>query len=221
MAKMTKNELREDPVLEWLDGAIVFLRRNLRWILTGAIIVVAVFVGAITLTRSHKRSEMEAAQVLMDAQRRYLQGAYPAAEVQLQQLLTAYPRSQAAPLARIYLGDALLGQGRHAEALAAFEEATGARSDDPALPAAAHRGKASALESLARFAEASRSYEEAAGVETPFQLDDVFNAGRAALQAGDPSRAQALLEQAQEMDDTRGRTAEIDFYLAQAESAQR
>ncbi|MBD3235164.1 MAG: tetratricopeptide repeat protein [Candidatus Eisenbacteria bacterium] len=218
MSRMTKEELREDPVLEWIQDAISFLQRNMRWILTGAIIVVAVIVGGVALSRSHQRAEREAAQQLAAAQRGYLQGAYAQAEVQLRQLIDAHGGTRVAGAARVYLGDALLAQQRATEALETYEEAIAKGGDqDPMVLAAAHRGRAAALESLSRPAEASQAYADAAQFDTAFTFDDLYHAGRTALEAGDAQRARALFERAQSRGDTR-RAAEVDFYLAQAEA---
>jgi len=216
VTKMSKEELRDDPVLDWIQVGVSFAQRNARWLLMGGIIVAAGIVAAITLQKSQGRSEAEAAALLTDAQRRYLQGAYPAAEVQLRQMIEAHGRTAAALPGYIYLGDALLAQGRASEALTAYDEAVARGQKDLLLLAAAHRGKAASLESLSRFADAAKDYEEAAAIATPLQADDMIQAGRNALLAADPTRAQEILQRARKLES--GRVPEIDFYLAQAEA---
>lgn len=217
MSRMTKEELREDPILEWIQNTVTFFQRNLRWIMTGAIIVAAVVIGGVALTRSHQRAERDAAQLLSEAQRRYLQGAYPAAEVQLRQLIDAHGRTPSASPARVYLGDALLAQARTTEALEAYRDAVARAGGDALITAAAQRGKATALENLSQPGEASQAYAEAAAFETAFTFDDLYHAGRTALAAGDAQRAQTLLGRARKHEGAR-RSAEVDFYLAQAEA---
>jgi tetratricopeptide (TPR) repeat protein len=217
VARMTKQELREDPVLERIQGGLDYMERNARWLTLGVVAVVIVIVATMMIQRGRQRAEVEASQQLTMAQGLYLQGQHARAAAELQELLSRHGGTSAADQARIYLGDALLAQGQAVEALAAFDDAA-AGADDQQSRAAAERGRAAALETLGRLAEASQAYEHAAQAATHFQSDDLLGAGRCALQAGDPARAQTLLARAKELAGTAGE-AKISFYLAQAEAA--
>ncbi|MCK4303543.1 MAG: hypothetical protein KAY24_04830 [Candidatus Eisenbacteria sp.] len=220
MARMTKEELREDPILERVQQTLNFVQSNARWIALGVAAVIILIAGVIMINRSRVRAETDAAQLLSAGQQLYLQGNYAESESQLQQLLDMHGASRAAAQAWIYLADGLAAQERREEALAAYESA-GGRGTTPIIRAAAARGRGTVLEDLEQFGEASKAYEEAAGVETIFQVDDLLGAARTALQAADPARAQVLLEQAQAIKAT-GRSvnrAKIQFYLSQAEAA--
>lgn len=216
MSRMTKEELREDPILEHIQSFMTFVERNARWIALGAAIVVVVIVGSVMVDRSKKRAEAEAEQLLGGGQTYYLQGNHANAEAQLRELLDAYGGTRAAISGRIYMGDALLAQGRADEALVYFDEAA-SKARGILLKAAANRGRGSALETLLRWPEASAAYEQAASFETTFQLDDVIGAARTALKAGDAGRAKSLLEAAEAGGD-RNAQQSISFYLAQAEA---
>ncbi len=217
MAHMTKEELREDPVLEWIQHAIEWAQRNARWVAVGAGAVIIVVIAAVIVTRGQRKAEIEAQQLLTTGQAYFLQGNVATAEVQLRQLIDGHGRSRAARSGRIYLADALSAQGRFEEALTAYTEAAGS-AGDAHLEAAALRGKASALESLQRLPEASQAYEQAARTKTPFQADDLVAAARCALGVGDAQRAMALLETARALD-VPNASAKIGLYLAQAEAA--
>ncbi len=219
MSRMTKEELREDPVLEWIQGAIEWTQANSRWIAMGAALVVVVVIAGVMYTRAQRQAELESHELLSAGQSYYLQGNPAAAEAQLQQLIDEYSGSKAAKSGRIYLGDALLAQNRPQEALTVYEEAIGA-ANSPELRAAAQRGKAAALESMERFAEASAAYEAAASQATALQVDDLIGAARSALAAGQPDRAQAVLERTEDLDAT-GQQGTIAFYQAQAHAALR
>jgi len=213
---MTKEQLREDPILEHIQSFMSFVERNARWIALGAAIVVVVIVGSVMVDRSKKRAEAEAETLLGAGQTYYLQGNYANSEGQLRELLDAYGGTRAAISGRIYMGDALLAQGRADEALVYFDEAT-SKARDTLLKAAANRGRASALETSLRWSEASVAYEEASAFETTFKTDDVIAAARTALKAGDAARAKTLLEGA-EAEGDRNAQQSISFYLAQAEA---
>jgi predicted negative regulator of RcsB-dependent stress response len=191
---MTKEELREDPVLERIQGFVRFTERNVRWIITAAVVVAVAIIALIALQKSHARSEREASQLLAEAQGSYLSGNYAMAETQCRQLLDNYGGSASAATARLYLGDALLTQERPADALLAYEEAAEELGDFSELLAAAHRGRAAALENLARFGEASDAYAAAAQSGELQRPADEVSAARTALRAGDVERARRLLD---------------------------
>lgn len=215
MTHMTKEELREDPVLEWIQHAVQWTQQNVRWVALGAAAVVVVIIAGVMISRGREKSEMEAQQLLTAGQAYFLQGNAAGAEAQLRQLISQHGGSDAAAGGRIYLGDVLAGQGRYDEALTVYREAAGAAG---LLGAAARRGQAAALESLQRLAEASQAYEEAAREKTSFQADDLVAAARCALQAGDAQRAKTLLDRARELN-VASTQAMIGFYTAQAEAA--
>lgn len=221
MSRMTKEELREDPVLERIQWFVDFTQNNARWIGLGAVIVVVVVVGVIMLDRSNKRSEAEAEQLLRAGQTFLYQNDHVRAESELRTLLESYGGTHSAIAGRIAMGDALQAQGRAEEALQYYDEAS-RKTREPLLQAAAHRGRAAALESLSRFADASAAYERAAEFDTAFRYDDILAAGRTALKAGDAARAQTLLTSIEENEDaSRQVKTQADFYLAQAKAVQR
>ncbi len=217
MAHMTKEELREDPVLEWIQHAVEWTQHNMRWVAVGAAAIVIVVLAVVMIARGQKKAEVEAQQLLTQGQAYFLQGNAQTAEVQLRQLVDGHGGSDAAKTGRIYLGDALAAQGRHDEALAVYEDACGSVGGG-ALEAAAQRGKAASLESLQRMPEASQAYERAAAEKTPFQAEDFVAAGRCALRGGDAQRAKTLLERARDLDEPSVMSM-VNFYLAQAEAA--
>lgn len=218
MARMTKDELREDPILERIQATIDFLQRNSRWFLAGAALIVVVIVGAMVLGRTQERNRQAAAQLLAEGQANYMMGNLPVATDRLQELLASYGGTPSANPARLYLGEALLAQEQPDEALALYEEARAQAGHEAHQQAAAERGRAAALEDLGRFAEASAAFEAAAGLAPFGAADDLVQAGRTALAAGEPSRARELLERARAEGADAQRT-QLEFYLAQAEAA--
>jgi len=217
---MTKEELREDPVLEQIQRGVAFAEHNARWLIIGAVIVVAAVAGGVALHRGQLRAQRDASQYLLEGQGAYLQGNYSAAETQLKEMLQTYGRSPSAPAAQITLGDALMAQQRPEEALQAYQSAEGRAGRDPLLAAAAQRGQAAALEDLGRLPEASQAYEKAAGIGTLGQVQDLIAAARTALQASDPARAKSLLERAKKADRGSENLGEITAYTARADVAQ-
>ncbi len=220
MSRMSKEELREDPVLEWIQNAIETTQKNSRWILIGIVAVVVVIFGVIMIGNSRTAQREESTRLLLAGQSLYLQGNYAASETQLQQLLAGGPSGDITVRARVTLGDALSAQERPAEALEAYEAALSGSDGD--LKAASLRGKASALESLGRFAEAVTSFQAASEIPTAFANDDLLGSARCSLAAGDAAGAKTVLEQLQQIEKPHDlNQAKVSFYLAQAEAALR
>jgi predicted negative regulator of RcsB-dependent stress response len=217
-AHMTKDELREDPVLERIQSFMRFAEHNVRWFIAGAIVVVVVIVAVFALQRGQTRTAREAGQALTEGQASYLQGNYPMAESQLRQVIDQYGSTKAAGVAQIFLGHTLLDEARPEDALEAYTKATGKVGDDPELKAAVSRGRGAALRDLGRFDEASRAYEEASGIGALQRVDDLIAAGRAALRAGDAARAKELLGRVK-TDEAGDRSGQIGFLMAEAEAA--
>ncbi len=153
MSRMTKEELREDPVLERIQMMLDYTGRNSRWIMLAAVGVVVVVVAVMMVGRAQRQAEFEASSLLTIGQSLFLQGNYPEAEAKLREVIDTHGGRSAADDARIYLGDATLAQGRNEEALQVYTDAVGSVGGG-ALEASARRGRAAALESLQRFAEA-------------------------------------------------------------------
>ena len=219
MSRMTKEELREDPVLDAVQGFLSFMERHGRWVALGAAAIGVIVVGAIMLQRSSQRAELEASAQLAIGQSYFVQGNYAESESQLRELLSSHGGTRSGRAARIYLGDALLAQGRNEEALEAYEEAL-SKVGSGELQVAAQRGEAATLESLGRYAEASVAYERAADHHSPLEGDDLVAAGRSALRASDAARAQVILERARDLG-IRSIETQINFYLSQAQLAQK
>jgi predicted negative regulator of RcsB-dependent stress response len=215
---MTKDELRDDPVMERIQGMLRFAERNSRWLIAGVVVIAAVVVGLLALRSAQARAERDAALALSEAQSSVMQANWAAAENQLRQVVDNFGRTAAAPMARVQLGDVLREQGRSEEALSLYGRAAEAGGAPELIRAAGQRGRAAALEELGRFAEASEAYEQAARVAPFLRADDWINAARTALRAGEPARAKSMIEEARDVasDEQRG---DVMHYLAEAEAA--
>lgn len=215
---MTKDELREDPVLEQIQRGVAFAQHHARWLIAGALVVIAVVVGTLALQRSRAHGDRQAAQYLIESQAGYLQGNYAAAETQLKEMLATYGRSKLAGPAQLTLGDVLLAQGRPQDALQAYEAAAEKAGGDSELAAAALRGQGAALEDVGRAADASQAYEKAAAKPSLSQVTDLIAAARAAVEAGDPARAKGLLERAKTLDAQFQSQNEINAQMARVDA---
>jgi tetratricopeptide (TPR) repeat protein len=218
VSRMTKEELREDPVLEWIQNFVEKVQDNSRWIVIAVVAVVVVIAGTIMIGNSRREAAAVAGSQLIAGQAQFLQGNYAGAENQIQQLLATTSGGEVALRARLVLGDALLAQARPSEALTVFEDATRGGGDAD-LQAAAQRGYAVALESVGRFGEALTAFEQAAAIPTSLTSDDLLGGARCAMSTSDPAKAIALLEQIELGGKSGTNESKVAFYLAQAEAA--
>ncbi|MBM3318145.1 MAG: hypothetical protein FJY75_09895 [Candidatus Eisenbacteria bacterium] len=215
MSAMSKQELREDPVMERIQRVVSFAERHARWIVVGAVAAAVAILALVAVQKSQARSALEAAQALTEGQASYLTGNHPMAESQLREMLQRYGHTRAAGPAHLFLGHALRDQGRALEALEAYDKAVGKVGADAELQAAVQRGRGAALADLARYEDASRAYEQAAAKGRLQRIEDLIAAGRCALRAGDTARAQQILGGI-DRDQAGERLAQVDFWLAQA-----
>lgn len=219
-AHMSKDELREDPILERIQSLVGFGERNVRWLIAAAVVVAIAIIAVIALQKGQARSGREAAQALSEAQASYFSSNYAMAESQLRELLDDYGGSSVAGAAQLFLGHAQRDQARPSDALEAYARAVDKLGGDPELQSAAYRGRATALLDLGRFDEASRAFEDAAQRTSLQRVDDLLAAGRAALRAGDAARAKQLLGGITDKD-AGDRIAQVHFLQAQADASQR
>jgi Tfp pilus assembly protein PilF len=218
---MTKKELREDPVLESLQKGISWFQANTRWVLLGAVGIVAVIAVGLMLLQGRRASHERAALELAQARTLMFQGQMQQARTGLEGIVTRDRGTEAAVEAHLLLGDINLRLGQPNIAKNNFEEAL-RRAKDPIVKSGAQRGLAAAFEDLGSKAEASRHYEMAAGSgRTAAALNDLMNAGRTAYDSGDVSRAREIysrcLDLAEEV--AQGRVNEVKLALAEVEAA--
>jgi predicted negative regulator of RcsB-dependent stress response len=218
---MTKQELREDPILETLQRWYSWSRRHAGWLAAGLVIVVVVSAGAGLMLRGRSVAKAKAAVELAQARTLFLQGQTAAARTTLEQLLARYGGTPAGLEARLILAEIRLEDGQPEAAEALLRELIGrVREGDP-LKIAARRTLAACLEQTGQFDEASRIYEELAGDKTTAAaLSDLLNAARVAREAGQLPRASELYARAQRLAEkvARARLREIQTARAEVEA---
>lgn len=217
---MTKQELREDPVLESIQKGLSFAQENSRWLVLGVVALIVVAAVGLMVLQGRKAAGQRATVELARARTQVFAGALADARSTLETLLTRDGGTSSATEARLLLGDVYLRMGLASEARDKYDAAL-RDIKDPMLRSGALRGLAAALEDMDVKAEASTRYEEAAGdAQNAIALNDLMNAARTAADAGDLSRAKSIYERCLTMakEVSRARVTEIQGVLAEIEA---
>jgi tetratricopeptide (TPR) repeat protein len=197
--KLTKEELREDPVVDALMRTVSVVRQRTTTIAIVVGIIVVGIVAAQLVRQSGAKAEKEASLLVLEGEGQYASGNTPEA---LRQFLTASDKFGGSPsgkIAGLRAADCQLEIGQTGEAQRLYQKFLDTNPRDGLLRASALRGIAKALESSGQGGEAAKKYLEAAEIAvSPMRADDLISAAQLHLQAGQLTEAKALYERALE-----------------------
>ncbi len=193
MARLTKQEIKEDVFVEWIYEAWDRIRQNRTVVLgvVGAIVVVSV--GLVLWGRARATKEAEARVVLAEASTNYWSGNYPRTVQLADQVIADAGGTKAALDALRMKADALFWQGAFDSAATLYQEVLDRDRADTPVRDAVKQSLAFALESKKDPAAAAPLYEEIAA-KAPDRnnaADFYVAAGRAWRAAGQPDKAKA------------------------------
>ncbi len=193
--KLTKEELRDDPVVDAFVRAVTLVRQRATVIAVILGIIVVGIVAAQLVRQSGSKAEKEASFLLLDGEGQYLSGNTPEA---LRRFLDGAERFKGAPsgkIAGLRAADCQLELGQSGEARRLYEKFLDSSPKDGLLRASAIRGLAKALEASGQGDEAAKKYAEAAEVaDSPLRADDLISAAQIHLQAGRLAEAKTLYQ---------------------------
>jgi tetratricopeptide (TPR) repeat protein len=197
--RLTKQEIREDPLVTWALKAETAARVYWKPFAIGAGVIVLALV-VVMVTRSARRgAESTAAEELAQAQMQlWTEGegnAHRAVEL-ADRLIAESPGTRSGKIANLVRADALLQQNDSEGALASYRTYLAKDTGDPVLRRSAERGVAVTLENTGKFAEAAAAYLKLAETETrpAVLVPDLMSAARCREQAGDWAGAKELYE---------------------------
>lgn len=157
--KMTRREMKKDPLVTFSLKAADFVRSNARVLAIVAVIVVASAVVSVMMTRDRARAESEAELVLDQANKELLRGNAADATTLYNELLDRYAGTSSGKRGLLFKGDALLQSGKYDEAISAYEKFLSRERKDELLRSSAKKGVATALEDKGEFAKAAGVHE--------------------------------------------------------------
>lgn len=194
--KMTKEELREDPVLSGLMRAKSFVEKRATWIGIGVAVVLVALIAFQIVRGSQAKAEQQAAVLLIDGESQSMNGNPAEAFRKFKDASDRFGRTPSGRVAVLRAADCQMELGNLDEAKRLYERFLSGGAGDGLLRSSALRGLAGVLDSQGQHEEAGKKFLEAAGIETsPLRADDLVSAGNAFMDASKFDRAQEAFQQ--------------------------
>lgn len=160
--KITKRQIKEDPLVTAAFKATLFWERHGAKILIGVGAVALLCVLAFFMMQARSKAEAEASGDLYRASLAIANGDYASAAPMLQEIVNGQPGTDAAREAMLYLGDAQMSLGKPAEAVTWYRKYLEKAGGDRERARIGHYALATALEDSRQYAAAAEAYAEAA-----------------------------------------------------------
>ncbi len=167
-----KQVLHRDEISEGFLRARDWAKSHLEAVLIGAMVVAALAFGTHFFIQGQRQKALEASKLLGEAQRLFQQAqtlgpsdaaqGFNQAYAKYQAVVSSYEGTAQAQAARLGQANALLAQGKAAEAEREYAALDSRKADD-AVGALAALGRARSLEAQGKPAEAVQAYEQAQG----------------------------------------------------------
>ncbi len=201
MAKrLSKEQLETDPLLTSYYLFTSFLKRNLTAVLAATVLVILVLGGGIFYYFYSQARQVEAQELLVNAEQAFQQGEFETAlwgdDVQLRvgllEIIDNYGRTSAGNLARYYAAVAEAELGNYDDALRYIERFDPPRGILGVGPISFH---AVVLSNLGEYSRAADVFVKAAewDINEATTPQNLFNAAQAAMEADEVARATQLV----------------------------
>jgi tetratricopeptide (TPR) repeat protein len=173
--KITRKEIKHDPVLEKIGEANDFMRTHGKLLSYIVIALAAIIVVSILLVNSKKKANLEASGVLGIAEMALNNNDLDNAILQLEDLIQKYTGTRSASIATRLLAQAYLEKQDYEKAESNFRLYIDKYGDDKLILASAYAGLAACDEHNAKFLEAAQDYKKAGQIAPyKFQKHDYF-----------------------------------------------
>lgn len=177
--KITKRQIKEDPLVTTYFKSIDFIREHSQKITTGLLILFAIIVLIIFLVRSKRIADLDASEQLAKANVELSQNKTQEAIDILLNMIDNYSGTNSAATGVYLLAKAYYEKGDYDKSLLHFERYLDDYGDDKILASAALTGIGSSYEQLGKYLEAAKSYEKGAN-----KYPEHFNAAQQLFDAG-------------------------------------
>jgi len=198
--RITRREIKEDPLVTKYLKIQKFYNKHSRTIKTGGMIVLAILVISIFMTRSKRNAEITAMGKLGIAENYYHAMNYSKAIDELTPIVETYSGTKSAGTAAFYAANSYYALKDYNNAKRYFQNYIDKYGQVELIAAASLAGVAACLETEDAFQEAAEDYEKAAkkyskSFMAPFYLKD---AGRCFILAGDIEKGRELYQTIQD-----------------------
>ncbi len=194
--KMTKRQIKEDSLVTAAYHGLEFWERYSSRILIGLGVAVLAGILVFFVMRARGQAEVKASDDLFRATLSIGQGDFVTATPMLQDIVDNAPGTRAAREATLYLGDAMMGQRKPAEAATWYRKYIEKTRKDRVMQRTGYYALGSALEDAGQFAPAADSYADAAKRSTTDNERGraMLSQGRALLRAGQTAKAAEVFQ---------------------------
>jgi TolA-binding protein len=166
-----KQVLHRNEAIDGLQDALDWAKSHLEAVIIGALVLAAAGFGGVFIVKGQQQKALEASKLLAEAQMILQQAqsagggpaaleGYNQAYAKYQAVVSGYDGSDQAPAARLGMANALLGQGKAAEAEREYSALDSRKAGD-VIGALAALGRSRSLEVQGKAAEAAKLLEEA------------------------------------------------------------
>jgi len=225
--KITKKEIKKDPLISTLDNTTAFYyehKKNISYAITALIIIV---VGIVVYTNNRRANNEKAASELGKVFSIYDLGANDSRQYKtaidgqpdrgvmgLKAIVDNYGSTESGELARFYLATAYLNLGQYDNALKYFDSFS---SSSDFLKAAAYAGLGQCYETKNEYVKAAEYFERAAGVSSSTAMTPEYlnSAARCYGTAGEKEKAVTLLKRLKKEFPTSTFARDADRYISQ------
>ncbi len=195
--RISKKELKQDELLEFLFNAEQFVRKNQKALIYAVIGVVVVVVVALMMINSRKKADLAAAALVGQAQAAFDQGNYQQVISDLDPTINTYKGTQSAGIGIFYLGSASYRLSKYDDAQKYFQQYLDNYDEDPVLSASASATLGAIAVNDSDYAAAVQHYKTAAR-RAPYKFlaeEYSLQAAKNAFRSGDLNSAKTLLTQ--------------------------
>jgi outer membrane protein assembly factor BamD (BamD/ComL family) len=161
-SKITRKQMKRDPLVTLSLKAADFAKRNARTLTIVAVVAVVSAVVVVMMARDRAKAEAEAQVLLAQANKEFWRGNVPAATDYYAELVDRYSGTKSGKQGLLFRGDALLESGDCDAAITDYEKFLSRERKDKMLRNSARRGIATALEDKGEFARAGQTRERLA-----------------------------------------------------------
>lgn len=193
--KITKKELKKDPVLEKIAQIDDFVHRQQKYVLYVVIGLVVVIVLAFVLIRSKQQANLSAMGELGLAEQVLANNDYDDAILRLEGIVSRYKRTHGAGIATLLLGQTYVAKNDWENAQVQFKKYIDDYADDKMLTAVAYNGLGIGAEQKGDWKKAAEYFNKA-GKTAPYKFqrhEYYLNAARCYLKLEDLKNARTIV----------------------------
>ena len=214
--KITKKQIKEDPLVTTYFKTIDYLKEHSQKFTTGLVVVLAIIVLIIFLVRSKRTAELAASAELAKVSVELSQNKTQEAIDILLNMIDNYSGTNSAAIGVYLLGKAYYEKGDFDKSLLQFEKYLDDYGDDKILASAAYSGIAASYEQLGNYLEAAKNFWQGAKTypehfNAPRQL---FDAGRCFMLADQKARAKECYQMIVDKYSENSLKNDTELYLA-------